>query len=74
MMIDVWSFVDDVQSLPGKLKHLEDIIDKIQMLTVEHAIFICEHTGHRFGGLLTSRHGLAVVDKLSRQSHEAVVF
>jgi len=72
-MIDVWSFVDDVNSLPAKMKRLEDIIDKIQTQTVECAIFIREYTGHGFGGgLFISHHG-PVVDRLFRQSREAVV-
>ena len=72
-MIDVWSFVDDVKSLPAKMNRLEDIIDNVQKQTVECAIFIREYTGHGFGGrLLISHHGL-VVDRLFRQSREAVV-
>jgi len=45
-MIDVWSFVDDVKSLPAKMERLEDIIDKIQKQTVKCAFFIREYTGH----------------------------
>ena len=72
-MVDVWSFVDDVNSLPAKMKRLEDIIDKIQKQTVECAIFIREYTGHGFGGRpLISHHG-PVVDGLFRQSREAVL-
>ena len=72
-MIDVWSFVDDVKSLPEKLKRLEEIIDNIQKQTVECAIFIREYTGHGFGGRLLISHYGPVVDRLFRQSRQAVV-
>ena len=49
-MENVYSFVDVVQSIPGKLQLLEDIITKILQQTVECAIFIREYTGHGFIG------------------------
>ena len=39
-MGDVYAFVDAIQSLPDKLKLLEEIIDNILNQTVECAIFI----------------------------------
>jgi len=72
-MVDVWSFVDDVESLPAKMKRLEDIIDKIQKQTVECAIFIREYTAHGFGGRLLINHRGPAVDRLLRRSREAVV-
>jgi len=49
-MNDVWSFVEDVKSLPDKMRRLEDIIEKIQKQTVECSIFIREYLGHGFAG------------------------
>jgi hypothetical protein len=70
-MNDVWSFVDDVQSLPEKMTQLEEIIDKILKQTVECAIFIREYTGHGFGGwLLTGHYRPMVADWLARQGRD----
>lgn len=49
-MADVYTIVDAIQSLPNKLRVLEDIIAKILKQTVEGAIFIRQYTGHGFGG------------------------
>jgi len=72
-MIDIWSFVDDVKSLPATLKQLEEIIDKIQKQTVECTIFIQEYPGHGFGGRLLIFHHGPVIDKLFKQSSETVM-
>jgi hypothetical protein len=49
-MATVYSFVDEIQSFPNKIKVLEDTIAKILIQTVECAIFIREYSGHGFGG------------------------
>jgi hypothetical protein len=55
-MEDVCSFVDDVQSIPNKLQHLEDIIADILKQIVECTIFIREYVGHGFAGVCQSVH------------------
>lgn len=53
-MEDVFSFADDVQTLPDKLKHLENVIIKILLQVVECTLFIQEYTGHGFSGEYTN--------------------
>ena len=75
-MGDVYAFVDAIQSLPDKLKLLEEIIGNILNQTVECAIFIREYMGHGFGGecckSLCARNSVA--DMFSRSTCEADVF
>jgi hypothetical protein len=49
-MIEVYSFVDDVESLSQKISRLEDVVLEITTQTVECSIFIREYTGHGFSG------------------------
>ena len=49
-MEDVYTFVDAIESLPSKLKLLEEIVGKILNQTVNCAIFIRAYTDHGFGG------------------------
>ncbi|KAJ7246869.1 WD40-repeat-containing domain protein [Mycena haematopus] len=51
-MVEVYSFVDDVESLPHRIKRLEDVLIQITKQTLECAIFIREYTGHGFAGRL----------------------
>jgi hypothetical protein len=52
-MVEVYSFVDDIESLPQRIERLESIVVEITRQTVECAIFICEYTGHGFSGMYT---------------------
>ncbi|KAJ7469210.1 hypothetical protein FB451DRAFT_1560182 [Mycena latifolia] len=65
-MSDAYSFVEDMDSLPGKIKRLEDTISALVKQTEECALFIREYTGHGFcGRLLTelwSGHGEKIDD------------
>ncbi|KAJ7107903.1 WD40-repeat-containing domain protein [Mycena epipterygia] len=47
-MVDVYSFVEDVESLPQKIKSLEDKALAIVQQTVESALFIQEYTANGF--------------------------
>ncbi|KAJ7121447.1 WD40-repeat-containing domain protein [Mycena epipterygia] len=47
-MVDVYSFVGDVASLPQKIQRLEDKALAIVQQTVECALFIQEYTAHGF--------------------------
>ncbi|KAJ7121465.1 WD40 repeat-like protein [Mycena epipterygia] len=47
-MVDVYSFVGDVASLPQKIKSLENKALAIVQQTVEFALFIQEYTAHGF--------------------------
>ncbi|KAJ7117554.1 hypothetical protein C8R44DRAFT_543221, partial [Mycena epipterygia] len=49
-MATTYSFVEDIESLPGKMKELENTCIDIVKQTVECAIFIREYTGTGFGG------------------------
>ncbi|KAF7974289.1 hypothetical protein HWV62_12428 [Athelia sp. TMB] len=46
----LFSFVDDVESLPEKLQRLKDIITRVLEQTTECGIFFREYTGHGFAG------------------------
>ncbi|KAJ7847238.1 hypothetical protein B0H14DRAFT_3676577 [Mycena olivaceomarginata] len=54
-MVTMFSFVEDTESLPGKIKGLEDTCLAIVKQTVECAMFIREYTGKGFGGRLVSQ-------------------
>ncbi|KAJ7449200.1 hypothetical protein FB451DRAFT_1287823 [Mycena latifolia] len=47
-MVDVYSFVEDIEPLADKMKRLEDKAVAIGQQTVECALFIQEYTGHGF--------------------------
>ncbi|KAJ7093772.1 WD40 repeat-like protein [Mycena epipterygia] len=47
-MVDVYSFVEDVEALPKKIKSLEDKTLAIVQQTVECALFIQEYTANGF--------------------------
>ncbi|KAJ7093766.1 WD40-repeat-containing domain protein [Mycena epipterygia] len=47
-MVDVYSFVEDVEALPEKIKSLEDKALAIVQQTVECALFIQEYTANGF--------------------------
>jgi hypothetical protein len=49
-MVDVYSFVGDVESLPRKIKTLENKALAIVQQTVECALFIQEYTSRNFRG------------------------
>ncbi|KZP15974.1 hypothetical protein FIBSPDRAFT_832255 [Athelia psychrophila] len=49
-MEDLYSFVGDVESLPGKIKQLEHTIVRILEQTTECGIFFREYTDHGFVG------------------------
>ncbi|KAJ7096825.1 WD40-repeat-containing domain protein, partial [Mycena epipterygia] len=49
-MVEVYSFVEDVEFLSQKIKRLEDSVLGITRETVECAIFIHEYTGKGFAG------------------------
>ncbi|KAJ7465935.1 hypothetical protein FB451DRAFT_1486123 [Mycena latifolia] len=51
-MTDAYSFAEDIESLPGKIKRLEDTISALVKQTEECALFIREYTGHGFCGRL----------------------
>ncbi|KAJ7675568.1 WD40-repeat-containing domain protein [Mycena rosella] len=51
-MVEVYSFVDDVELLSDKITRLENTVLGITRETVECAIFIHEYTGHGFMGRL----------------------
>ncbi|KAJ7636261.1 hypothetical protein FB45DRAFT_1055732 [Roridomyces roridus] len=51
-MVEVYSFVEDVDFLPAKIKPLENVIQLIVKQTVECAIFIREYVSHGFSGRL----------------------
>lgn len=51
-MVKLYSFVDALRDLPGKIELLEDIITNILKQTVECSIFIREYSGKGFGGAL----------------------
>ncbi|KAJ7879788.1 hypothetical protein B0H14DRAFT_3771523, partial [Mycena olivaceomarginata] len=48
-MVTTFSFVEDTESLPGKIKGLENTCLAILKQTVECAMFIREYTGKGFG-------------------------
>ncbi|KIK42463.1 hypothetical protein CY34DRAFT_804888 [Suillus luteus UH-Slu-Lm8-n1] len=50
MMEDVYTFVDDVKSFPGRLASQEETIKKIMFQTIECMLFIQEYSGHGFCG------------------------
>ncbi|KAJ7911281.1 hypothetical protein B0H13DRAFT_581112 [Mycena leptocephala] len=49
-MVEVYSFVEDVESLSQKIKRLENVVTEITKQTLECAIFLREYTGHGFTG------------------------
>ncbi|KAJ7840984.1 hypothetical protein B0H13DRAFT_2365945 [Mycena leptocephala] len=49
-MVEVYSFVEDVDSLSQKIKRLENVVTEITKQTLECAIFLREYTGHGFTG------------------------
>jgi hypothetical protein len=51
-MVEVYSFVDEVDFIPEKIKRLEESLLGIARETVECAIFIHEYMGHGFSGRL----------------------
>ncbi|KAF7348825.1 WD40 repeat-like protein [Mycena venus] len=51
-MVNVYSFVEDVESLPQQIKRLENVVVEITRQTLECAIFLREYTGQGFGGRL----------------------
>ncbi|KAF7348802.1 WD40 repeat-like protein [Mycena venus] len=51
-MVQVYSFVEDVESLPQQIKRLENVVVEITRQTLECAIFLREYIGHGFGGRL----------------------
>ncbi|KZP28486.1 hypothetical protein FIBSPDRAFT_927603 [Athelia psychrophila] len=60
----LYSFVDDLESLPGKIKQLEHAIVQILAQTTECAFFFREYTGHgfvrRFLDQATSNHSQTI--------------
>ncbi|KZP16008.1 hypothetical protein FIBSPDRAFT_976664, partial [Athelia psychrophila] len=60
----LYSFVDDLESLPGKIKRLEHAIVQILAQTTECALFFREYTGHgfvrRFLDQATSNHSQTI--------------
>ncbi|KAJ7117549.1 hypothetical protein C8R44DRAFT_707901 [Mycena epipterygia] len=54
-MVTTFSFVEDTESLPRKIKGLENTCLAIVKQTVECAIFIREYIGKGFGGRLVSQ-------------------
>ncbi|KAJ7353300.1 hypothetical protein DFH08DRAFT_856466 [Mycena albidolilacea] len=54
-MVTTYSFVEDIESLPKKIKGLEDTCLAIVKQTVECAIFIREYTGKGFGDRLVAQ-------------------
>lgn len=74
-MNDVCSFVDAIQSVPKKVKILEDVIIKILKQVVECAIFIREYTGCGFSGLNSLVFPEALnPDIIYSQTHETDVY
>lgn len=49
-MLKVYSFVEDVNFVPEKIKILEDTLTKIAKQTVECANFLHEYTNEAFSG------------------------
>jgi hypothetical protein len=49
-MVEVYSFVEDVDFLTSKIKPLEYVVQEIIRQTVECAIFIREYVMHGFSG------------------------
>ena len=49
-MIELYSFVDDLDSLPEKIRRLEDAITRVLEQTIECGIFFREYTSHGFAG------------------------
>ncbi|KAJ7121439.1 WD40 repeat-like protein [Mycena epipterygia] len=66
-MVEVYSFVEDVSSLPQKIKSLEDKALAIVQQTVECALFIQEYTSHGFYRAFTNiwEHPEQKIDELS---------
>ncbi|KAF7982120.1 hypothetical protein HWV62_29841 [Athelia sp. TMB] len=66
----LFSFVDDVESLPEKLQRLEAIITRVLEQTTECGIFFREYTSHgfagRFVGQAVSNRGQMVSDLSSK--------
>lgn len=52
-MVEVYSFVEDIDLLPQKLMSLEDKALAIVKQTVECALFIQEYTATGFRGMYT---------------------
>lgn len=50
-MAALYSFADDIDSLPGKMKQLGDIIVRVLEQTTECGIFFREYTGCGFLGM-----------------------
>jgi hypothetical protein len=50
-MVEVYSFVEDVESLPQQIKRLRNVVVEITKQTLECAIFLREYTGNGFGGV-----------------------
>ncbi|KAJ7876523.1 hypothetical protein B0H14DRAFT_2501365, partial [Mycena olivaceomarginata] len=51
-MVEVYAFVEDVDILSHRIKHLDNVVTAILEQTFECALFIREYTGHGFGGRL----------------------
>jgi hypothetical protein len=49
-MVEVYAFVEDVDTLSHRIKHLDNVVTAILEQTFECALFIREYTGHGFGG------------------------
>lgn len=47
-MVTLYSFVDDIETLPRKIQRLESTIVHILEQTAECAIFVREYTNHGF--------------------------
>jgi hypothetical protein len=49
-MVEVYSFVEDLDFLSSKIKPLENVVQEIIKQTVECAIFIREYVAQGFSG------------------------
>ncbi|KAF7966616.1 hypothetical protein HWV62_37635 [Athelia sp. TMB] len=49
-MADLYSFVDDVESLPEKIQRLDAVLARVLEQTAECGIFFREYTSHGFAG------------------------
>jgi hypothetical protein len=49
-MVEVYAFVEDVDTLSQKITRLDNVVMAILKQTLECALFIREYTGHGFGG------------------------
>ncbi|KAF8339879.1 uncharacterized protein EI90DRAFT_2884005, partial [Cantharellus anzutake] len=51
-MVDLYSFVDDVDELENKIKSLERVIIRVSVQMTECGIFIKQYVSHGFAGKL----------------------